>query len=183
MFMKKDKQNYSITLKWYVQACLYIVPLVNAIYGCSNFKLKSVVPVVNGVDITVRLYFERDKEFHKRTNISTLGSVNCFANSCYRNHQTVQNANKRSQRTHQLIIQDRIPDFSRQLVQLLILVNSFSQLTPPRRFFLQIHGLLPCVQGSHSSWKNDNSFSSPGKVLEFYNFIKNPGKMGVNLEK
>ena len=41
-------------------------------------------------------------------------------------------------------------------------------------------------QGSHSSWKtwkNDNSFSSPGKVLEFYNFIKNPGKMGVNLEK
>ena len=39
------------------------------------------------------------------------------------------------------------------------------------------------MQGSHSSWKNDNSFSSPGKVLEFYNFIKNPGKMGVNLEK
>ena len=41
-------------------------------------------------------------------------------------------------------------------------------------------------QGSHSSWKtwkNDNSFSSPGKVLEFYNFIKNPGKLGVNLEK
>ena len=38
-------------------------------------------------------------------------------------------------------------------------------------------------RGSHSSWKNDNSFSSPGKVLEFYNFIKNPGKMGVNLEK
>ena len=26
-------------------------------------------------------------------------------------------------------------------------------------------------------------FSSPGKVLEFYNFIKNPGKIGVNLEK
>ena len=26
-------------------------------------------------------------------------------------------------------------------------------------------------------------FSSPGKELEFYNFIKNPGKMGVNLEK
>ena len=24
---------------------------------------------------------------------------------------------------------------------------------------------------------------SPGKVLEFYNFIKNPGTMGVNLEK
>ena len=24
--------------------------------------------------------------------------------------------------------------------------------------------------------KNDNSFSSPGKVLEFCNFIKNPGK-------
>ena len=23
----------------------------------------------------------------------------------------------------------------------------------------------------------------PGNVLEFYNFIKNPGKMGVNLEK
>ena len=39
------------------------------------------------------------------------------------------------------------------------------------------------MQGSHSSWENDNSFSSPGKVLEFYNFIKNPGKMGVNLEK
>ena len=42
------------------------------------------------------------------------------------------------------------------------------------------------LQGSHGSWKtwkNDNSFSSPGKVLEFYNFIKNPGKMGVNLEK
>ena len=42
------------------------------------------------------------------------------------------------------------------------------------------------LHGSHSSWKtwkNDNSFSSPGKVLEFYNFIKNPGKMGVNLEK
>ena len=41
-------------------------------------------------------------------------------------------------------------------------------------------------QGSHSSWKtwkNDNSFPSPGKVLEFYNFIKNPGKMGLNLEK
>ena len=41
-------------------------------------------------------------------------------------------------------------------------------------------------RGSHSSWKtwkNDNSLSSPGKVLEFYNFIKNPGKMGVNLEK
>ena len=35
-------------------------------------------------------------------------------------------------------------------------------------------------QGSHSSWKiwkNYNSFASPGKVLEFYNFIKNPGKM------
>ena len=30
--------------------------------------------------------------------------------------------------------------------------------------------------------KNDKSFCSPGKVLEFYNFIKNPGKMGVNLE-
>ena len=42
------------------------------------------------------------------------------------------------------------------------------------------------LQGSHSSWKtwkNDNSFSSPGKVLEFYNFIQNPEKMGVNLEK
>ena len=37
------------------------------------------------------------------------------------------------------------------------------------------------VQGSDSSrktWKNDNSFSSPGKVLEFYNFIKNSGKNG-----
>ena len=41
-------------------------------------------------------------------------------------------------------------------------------------------------QGSHSSWKtwkNDNSFSSPGKVLEFYNLLKilengsEPGKM------
>ena len=45
---------------------------------------------------------------------------------------------------------------------------------------------LCILQGSHSSWKtwkNDNSFSSPGKVLELYNFIKNPGKMGVNLEK
>ena len=42
------------------------------------------------------------------------------------------------------------------------------------------------TQGSHSywkTWKNDNSFSSPRKVLEFYNFIKNPGKMGVNREK
>ena len=39
------------------------------------------------------------------------------------------------------------------------------------------------AQGSHSSWKNDNSFSSPEKVMEFYNFIKNPGKIGVNLEK
>ena len=46
--------------------------------------------------------------------------------------------------------------------------------------------LLAVTQGSHSSWKtlkNDKSFSSPGKVLKFYNFIKNPGKMGVNLEK
>ena len=36
------------------------------------------------------------------------------------------------------------------------------------------------TQGSYSSWKtwkNYKSFSSPGKVLEFYNFIKNPGKM------
>ena len=35
--------------------------------------------------------------------------------------------------------------------------------------------ILTFLQGSHSSWKtwkNDNSFSSPGKVLEFYNFIK-----------
>ena len=34
-------------------------------------------------------------------------------------------------------------------------------------------------QGSHSSWKtwkNDNSFPVHGKVLEFYNFIQNPGK-------
>ena len=45
---------------------------------------------------------------------------------------------------------------------------------------------LIIFQRSHSpwkTWKNDNCFSSPGKVLEFYNFIKNPGKMGVNLEK
>ena len=49
-----------------------------------------------------------------------------------------------------------------------------------------IHQYFIYIQGSHSSWKtwkNDNSFSSPGKVLEFYNFIKNPGKIGVNLEK
>ena len=42
------------------------------------------------------------------------------------------------------------------------------------------------TQGSHSTWKtlkNDNSFSSHGKVMEFYNFIKNHGKMGMNLEK
>ena len=42
-----------------------------------------------------------------------------------------------------------------------------------------MHVYLCQTQGSHSSWKtwkNDNSFSSPGKVLEFYNFIKNPGK-------
>ena len=42
---------------------------------------------------------------------------------------------------------------------------------------LVISACLGIVQGSHSSWKNDNSFSSPGKVLEFYNFIKNHGKM------
>ena len=53
----------------------------------------------------------------------------------------------------------------------------------------KINGITFChnpFQGSHSSWKtwkNDNSFSSPGEVLKFYNFIKNPGKMGVNLEK
>ena len=43
----------------------------------------------------------------------------------------------------------------------------------------QLSGFLQLLK----TWKNDNSFSSPGKVLEFLNFIKNPGKMGVNLEK
>ena len=38
-------------------------------------------------------------------------------------------------------------------------------------------GRVPTAPGKMTS------FSSPGKVLEFYNFIKNPGKMGVNLEK
>ena len=72
--------------------------------------------------------------------------------------------------------------------------NIFSQiiLTENMQFYatqccslLYVH-VSNSNQGSHSSWKtwkNDNSFSSPGKVLEFYNFIKNPGKMGVNLEK
>ena len=39
---------------------------------------------------------------------------------------------------------------------------------------------VPLVPGKPGKM---TSFSSPGKVLEFYNFIKNPGKMGVNLEK
>ena len=42
------------------------------------------------------------------------------------------------------------------------------------------------MQGSQctwKTWKNDDSFSSHGKIMEFYNFAKYHGKMGKTLEK
>ena len=39
------------------------------------------------------------------------------------------------------------------------------------------------LQGSQCTWKNDNSFSSHGKIMEFYNFAKYHGKLGKTLEK
>ena len=42
------------------------------------------------------------------------------------------------------------------------------------------------MQGSQhtwKTWKNDDSFSSHGKIMEFYNFAKYHGKMKKTLEK
>ena len=46
--------------------------------------------------------------------------------------------------------------------------------------------VIDLFQGSQctwKTWKNDDSFSSHGKIMEFYNFAKYHGKMGKILEK
>ena len=42
----------------------------------------------------------------------------------------------------------------------------------------RLHICICALQGSQSTWKNDDSFSSHGKIMEFYNFTKYHWKNG-----
>ena len=85
---------------------------------------------------------------------------------------------------HQSIRNDKFPNFlgaSPSILELHLIC-----LYVPWKVPLEVYCKVPrCFQGSHSTWKNDESFSSHGNIMEFCKISwkneKKPGKMRISV--